>query len=146
MLCTPTKIKTIKLIKNKWNPLLQESVPDNDQFLQSSTFMHQSTGTYLRSFILCIILINIFKSQPLNNFLSSTNYNSLLILYYFYKTDLRDFFIQTYGIRLAEKIHDDYKYFIKYYNVRYLNHMIQHLSNMLKLNIVHLDEPYKLYI
>lgn len=65
-----------------------------------------------------------------------------ILTYYFYQTDLRDSFIQAYGVRLAEKMHKDYKYFIKYYNVRYLNHMIQHLSNMLQLSIVHLDEPY----
>ena len=65
-----------------------------------------------------------------------------ILTYYFYHTDLRDSFIQAYAVRLAEKIHKDYKYFIKHYNVRYLNHIIQHLSNMLQLNIVHLDEPY----
>lgn len=65
-----------------------------------------------------------------------------ILTYYFYQTDLRDSFIQAYGVRLAEKMHKDYKYFIKYYNVRYLNHMIQHLSNMLQLDIVHLDEQY----
>lgn len=65
-----------------------------------------------------------------------------ILTYYFYQTDLRDSFIQAYGVRLAEKMHKDYKYFMKYYNVRYLNHMLQHLSNMLQLSIVHLDEPY----
>lgn len=65
-----------------------------------------------------------------------------ILTYYFYQTDLRDSFIQAYGVRLAEKMHKDYKYFIKYYNVRYLNHMIQHISNMLQLSIVHLDEQY----
>lgn len=65
-----------------------------------------------------------------------------ILTYYFYQTDLRDSFIQTYGVRLAEKMHNDYKYFIKNYNIRYLNHMIQHLSNMLQLDIVHLDEQY----
>lgn len=65
-----------------------------------------------------------------------------ILTYYFYHTDLRDSFIQAYGVRLAEKMHKDYKYFIKYYNVRYLNHLIQHLSNILQLNIVHLDEQY----
>lgn len=65
-----------------------------------------------------------------------------ILTYYFYHTDLRDSFIQAYGVRLAEKMHKEYKYFIKYYNVRYLNHMIQHLSNMLQLDIVHLDEQY----
>lgn len=65
-----------------------------------------------------------------------------ILTYYFYQTDLRDSFIQAYGVRLAEKMHKDYKYFIKYYNVRYLNHMIQHLSNMLQLSIVHLDGLY----
>lgn len=65
-----------------------------------------------------------------------------ILTYYFYQTDLRDSFIQAYGVRLAEKMHKDYKYFMKYYNVRYLNHMIQHLSNMLELDIVHLDEQY----
>ena len=73
-----------------------------------------------------------------------SSYDELIdiLIYYFYKTDLRDSFIQTYGVRLAEKMHKDYKYFIKYYNLEYLNHLIQNLSNMLKLNIVHLDEPY----
>lgn len=61
-----------------------------------------------------------------------------ILTYYFYHTDLRDSFIQAYGVRLAEKMHKDYKYFIKYYNVRYLNHLIQHLSNMLQLDIVYL--------
>lgn len=65
-----------------------------------------------------------------------------ILIYYFYQTDLRDSFIQAYGVRLAEKMHKDYKYFMKYYNVRYLNHMLQHLSNMLQLDIVHLDEQY----
>lgn len=65
-----------------------------------------------------------------------------ILTYYFYHTDLRDSFIQAYGVRLAEKMHKDYKYFIKYYNVRYLNHLIQHLSNMLQLDLVHLDEQY----
>lgn len=74
----------------------------------------------------------------------NSSYDELIdvLIYYFYKTDLRDSFIQAYGVRLAEKMHKDDKYFIKYYNVRYLNHMIQHLSNMLQLNIVHLDEQY----
>lgn len=65
-----------------------------------------------------------------------------ILTYYFYHTDLRDSFIQAYGVRLAEKMHKDYKYFIKYYNVRYLNHLIQHLSNMLQLDIVYLDKEY----
>lgn len=72
------------------------------------------------------------------------SYDELIdvLIYYFYQTDLRDSFIQEYSVQLAEKIHNDYKYFIKYYNIRYLNHMIQHLSNMLQLNIVHLDGSY----
>lgn len=65
-----------------------------------------------------------------------------ILIYYFYQTELRDSFIQAYGVRLTEKMHKEYKYFIKYYNIRYLNHLIQHLSNMLQLNIVHLDEQY----
>ena len=65
-----------------------------------------------------------------------------ILTYYFYHTDLRDSFIQAYAVRLAEKMHKDYKYFMKYYNVRYLNHMLQHLSNMLQLDIVSLDEQY----
>ena len=65
-----------------------------------------------------------------------------ILTYYFYQTDLRDSFIQAYGVRLAEKMHNDYKYFIGNYNIRWLNHLIQHLSNMLQLNIVHLDEQY----
>lgn len=65
-----------------------------------------------------------------------------ILINYFYATDLRDSFLQAYGVRLAEKMHKDYKYFIKNYNIRYLNHLIQHLSNMLQLNIVHLDEQY----
>lgn len=65
-----------------------------------------------------------------------------ILTYYFYNTDLRDSFIQAYGVRLAEKMHKDYRYFIKYYNVRYLNHLIQHISNMLQLDIVHLDGIY----
>lgn len=65
-----------------------------------------------------------------------------VLIYYFYQTDLRDSFIQAYGVRLAEKIIADKKYFIKQYNIRYLNHIIQHLSNMLQLDIVHLDEQY----
>ena len=65
-----------------------------------------------------------------------------ILIYYFYQTDLRDSFIQAYGVRLAEKMHKDYKYFMKYYNIRYLNHMIQHLNNMLHLNIVSLDGLY----
>ncbi len=64
------------------------------------------------------------------------------LTYYFYHTDLSDSFIQAYGVRLAEKMHKDHKYFIKYYNVRYLNHLIQHINNMLQLDIVHLDEQY----
>lgn len=73
-----------------------------------------------------------------------SSYDELIdvLIYYFFKTDLRDSFLQAYAVRLAEKMHKDYKYFIKYYNVRYLNHMIQHLSNMLELDIVHLDEQY----
>ena len=73
-----------------------------------------------------------------------SSYDELIdvLIYYFYKTDLRDSFIQAYGVRLAEKIHDDNKYFIEYYNIRYLNHLIQQLSNMLQLNMVHLDELY----
>lgn len=65
-----------------------------------------------------------------------------ILTYYFYKTDLRDSFIQAYGVRLAEKIIADKKYFIEQYNIRYLNHIIQHLSNMLQLDLVHLDEQY----
>lgn len=65
-----------------------------------------------------------------------------ILAYYFYNTDLRDSFIQAYGVRLAEKIHNDHKYFMENYNIRYLNHMIQHLSNMLQLDIVRLDETY----
>lgn len=65
-----------------------------------------------------------------------------ILTYYFYQTDLRDSFIQAYAVRLAEKMHKNYKYFMKCFNVRYLNHMIQHLSNMLELDIVHLDEQY----
>ena len=65
-----------------------------------------------------------------------------ILTYYFYQTDLRDSFIQAYGVRLAEKMHKDYKYFINTYNVRYLNHLVQHLSNMLQLNLVHLDGSY----
>lgn len=73
-----------------------------------------------------------------------SSYDELIdiLIYYFYKTDLKDSFIQAYGVRLAEKIHDDNKYFIEYYNIRYLNHLIQQLSNMLQLNMVHLDELY----
>lgn len=73
-----------------------------------------------------------------------SSYDELIdvLIYYFYNTDLRDSFIQAYAVRLAEKMHKDYKYFMKYYNVRYLNHMLQHLSNMLQLDIVHLDEQY----
>lgn len=65
-----------------------------------------------------------------------------ILIYYFYHTDLRNSFIQAYAVQLAEKIHTDHKYFMKYYNIRYLNHMIQHISNMLQLDIVHLDEQY----
>ena len=65
-----------------------------------------------------------------------------ILTYYFYKTDLRDSFIKAYAVRLAEKMIFDKKYFIEQYNIRYLNHMIQHLNNMLQLNIVHLDELY----
>lgn len=65
-----------------------------------------------------------------------------ILTYYFYQTDLRDSFIQAYGVRLAEKIIADKKYFIKQYNIRYANHMIQHISNMLQLDIVHLDGQY----
>ncbi|DBA35448.1 TPA: hypothetical protein vir249_00003 [Ariesvirus gravis] len=36
-----------------------------------------------------------------------------ILIEYFYKTDLRDSFIQAYAIRLAEKMHKDYNYFIK---------------------------------
>ena len=61
-----------------------------------------------------------------------------ILTYYFYHTDLRDSFIQAYGVRLAEKMHKDHKY----YNIRYINYMVQHLSNMLQLNIVHLDGLY----
>lgn len=73
-----------------------------------------------------------------------SSYDELIdvLIYYFYKTDLRDYFIQAYGVRLAEKMHKDYHYFTRYYNVRYLNHMLQHLSNMLQLNLVPLDEQY----
>lgn len=65
-----------------------------------------------------------------------------ILTYYFYQTDLRDNFIQAYGVRLAEKIIADKKYFIKQYNIRYANHMIQHLSNMLLLDVVKLDDLY----
>lgn len=65
-----------------------------------------------------------------------------ILTYYFYMTDLRDSFIQAYGVRLAEKIYNDTEYFIQEYNIRYLNHMIQHISNMLQLHIVYLDELY----
>lgn len=65
-----------------------------------------------------------------------------ILIYYFYQTDLRDSFIQAYAVRLAETMHKDYKYFMKYYNIRYLNHLIQHLSNLIQLDIVHLDGIY----
>lgn len=65
-----------------------------------------------------------------------------LLIKYFYNTDLRDSFLQAYAVRLIEQMHKDKQYFIKYYNIRYLNHLIQHLSSMLKLDIVPLDEVY----
>lgn len=34
-----------------------------------------------------------------------------ILTYYFYHTDLRDSFIQAYAVRLAEKMHNDYKIF-----------------------------------
>ena len=39
-------------------------------------------------------------------------------------------------------MHADYQYFIEKYNIRYLNHLIQHLSSSLLLNVVLLDELY----
>lgn len=107
----------------------------------------------------CIILNDEYNYKPNYNLLYDPEfklflefyrdiYNSSydekidILTYYFYQTNLRDSFIQAYGVRLAEKMHNDYKYFLKYYNIRYLNHMIQHLSNMLQLDIVHLDEIY----
>lgn len=65
-----------------------------------------------------------------------------ILIKYFYNTDLRDSFLQAYAVRLAEKMIKDKKYFIKQYNIRYLNHMIQHLSCMLQLDIVPLDALY----
>lgn len=65
-----------------------------------------------------------------------------ILIRYFYNTNLRDSFIQAYAVRLIEQMHKDYKYFMEQYNIRYLNHMIQHLSNMLNLNVVILDELY----
>lgn len=65
-----------------------------------------------------------------------------ILIRYFYNTDLRDSFLQAYAVRLAEKMIKDKKYFIKYYNTRYLNHLIQHLSSSLLLGIVCLDNLY----
>lgn len=65
-----------------------------------------------------------------------------VLIRYFYNTDLRDSFLQAYAVRLAEKMIKDKKYFIKYYNLRYLNHLIQHLSSSLLLDIVYLDNLY----
>lgn len=65
-----------------------------------------------------------------------------ILIRYFYTTDLRDSFIQAYAVRLIEKMHADYKYFIQQYTIRYLNHLIQHLSSSLLLNIVSLDNVY----
>lgn len=78
------------------------------------------------------------------NDLSNASYDELIdiLCYYFYQTDLRDSFIQAYGVRLIEKMHADYQYFMEYYNIRYLNYMIQHVNNMLHLDIVHLDGSY----
>ena len=78
------------------------------------------------------------------NDLSNASYDELIdiLCYYFYQTDLRDSFIQAYGVRLIEKMRADHKYFIEYYNIRYLNHIIQHLSNMLLLNVVTLSDSY----
>ena len=78
--------------------------------------------------------------QDMNN--SSYDEQIDILTYYFYKTDLRDSFIQAYGVRLAEEMISNKKYFIEQYNIRYLNHMVQHLSNMLQLDLVHLDEQY----
>ena len=108
----------------------------------------------------CILILNDKSNYELNynllydnefelflEFYQDMNHNSYdekidILTYYFYKTDLRDSFIQAYGVRLAKKMIFDQKYFIEQYNIRYLNHMIQHLSNMLQLDIVHLDELY----
>lgn len=78
------------------------------------------------------------------NDVSNASYDELIniLTYYFYQTDLRDSFMQAYGVRLAEKMIFDKKYFMEEYNIRYLNYMIQHLSNMLQVDIVHLDELY----
>lgn len=65
-----------------------------------------------------------------------------ILIKYFYATDLRDSFLQAYAVRLIEKMHADYQYFMEQYNIRYLNHLISHLSNMLSLNIVYLDNFY----
>ena len=61
-----------------------------------------------------------------------------ILVKYFYATDLRDSFIQSYGTRLIETMHKD----SANYHVRYLNHIIQHLSNMLLLNVVTLSNSY----
>ena len=79
--------------------------------------------------------------QDMNN--NSYDEKIDILTYYFYKTDLRDSFIQAYAVQLAEKMISDKKYFIEQYDIRYLNHMIQHLNNMLQLDLVHLDELYK---
>ena len=44
----------------------------------------------------------------------NSSYDEIYILSeYLYNTDLRDSFIQAYAVRLAEKMHKDYDYFIK---------------------------------
>lgn len=64
------------------------------------------------------------------------------LIRYFYNTDLRDSFLQSYAVNLIEKMHADTKYFLQQYNIRYLNHLIQHLSSSLLLNITSLDNLY----
>lgn len=64
-----------------------------------------------------------------------------ILIEYFYETDLRDSFLQKYSTALIEKtIKELYKN--NMYHTRYYNHLIQHLSNMLLLDIVYLDDIY----
>lgn len=72
--------------------------------------------------------------------IDNASYDELIdiLFYYFYQTDLRDSFLQSYATRLIKTMRKN----VKHYNPRYLNHIIQHLSNMLLLNVVTLSDSY----
>lgn len=64
-----------------------------------------------------------------------------ILVDYFYHTDLRDSFLQAYATSIIEMMHKKLEK-NNINHIRYHNHLIQHASNMLLLNLVKLDNIY----